>query len=140
MMGDAGRAGAAGDADRPDRAGAPRAHGSDGVDARVVLVTAPDETAAERLVAALLAEGVIACGTIVPGALSLYTWRGAVQREREALVLLKTTAAGAARVLERVPALHTYEVPEVLVLPVEAGHGPYLDWLATGVRTLQERG
>ncbi len=136
MTGDGGRAGAA----RPEPAGVPHAPVSDGSEARVVLVTAPDEAAAERLVAALLAEGAIACGTIVPGALSLYTWQGAVQREREALVLLKTTAAGVARVLERVPALHPYEVPEVLVLPVEAGHGPYLDWLAAGVRTLQERG
>ncbi len=129
-----------GDAGRPDPAGAPRAAVSDGVDARVVLVTAPDEAAAERLVAALLAEGVVACGTIVPGALSIYTWQGATERAREALVLLKTTEAGVARVLERVPALHPYQVPEVLVLPVEAGHGPYLDWLAAGVRTRQERG
>ncbi len=133
MMGDAGAAGGAGE-------GSPPADARSQVQARVVLVTAPGEEAAERLVQALVSEGVVACGTILPGALSIYTWRGALERDREALVLLKTTAAGVARVLERVPALHPYEVPEVLVLPVEAGHGPYLDWLAAGVRTMQERG
>ncbi len=136
-MGDAAPAGAGGPATAP----APAASAvSGGTNARVVLVTAPGEEAAERLVRALVTEGVVACGTIVPGALSIYTWRGTIESEREALVLLKTTEAGVARVLERVPALHPYEVPEVLVLPVEAGHGPYLDWLAAGVRTMQERG
>ncbi len=136
-MGDAAPAGAGGPAAAP----APAASAvSGGTNARVVLVTAPGEEAAERLVRALVTEGVVACGTIVPGALSIYTWRGTIESEREALVLLKTTEAGVARVLERVPALHPYEVPEVLVLPVEAGHGPYLDWLAAGVRTMQERG
>lgn len=105
-------------------------------DARVVLVTAPDEEAAERLVTTLVDEGVVACGTIVPGALSVYRWRGRLERQREVLLLLKTTRAGVGRVLERVPALHPYEIPEVLVLPVEAGHSPYLDWLAAGVGTL----
>ncbi len=141
MTGDVAAAGGAGAAGAPAAAELPGpAAVSGGADARVVLVTAPDEAAAERLVQALVTEGVVVCGTIVPGALSIYTWRGATQREREALVLLKTTRAGVARVLERVPALHPYEVPEVLVLPVEAGHGPYLDWLAAGVRTMQERG
>jgi len=110
------------------------------VDARVVLVTAPGEEAAERLVTALVTEGLVACGTIVPGALSIYRWGGALEREREAVVLLKTTEAGVARVLARLPALHPYDVPELLVLPVEAGHPPYLAWLAESVRTLQERG
>lgn len=120
----------------PPAAGATDAAGH--VDARVVLVTAPGEDAAERLVAALVAEGVVACGTIVPGALSIYRWKGAIEREREALVVFKTTVHGVARLLERVPALHPYEVPEVLVLPVEAGHGPYLDWLAANVGTSAE--
>ncbi len=136
-MGDAAHAGAGGPAAAP---GSAASSVSGGAHARVVLVTAPGEEAAERLVRALVTEGVVACGTIVPGARSIYTWQGPIESEREALVLLKTTEAGVARVLERVPALHPYEVPEVLVLPVEAGHGPYLDWLAAGVRTMQDMG
>lgn len=102
---------------------------------RVVLVTAPAEDVAERLVSVLLDERLVACGTIVPGALSLYRWQGELTREREALIVLKTTATRIPLLLERLPALHPYEVPELLVLPVEAGHAPYLDWLNASVAT-----
>lgn len=101
--------------------------------ARVVLVTLPDEAAAEELVGRLVHERVVACGNIVPGLTSIYWWDGAVERAREVLVIFKTTTAGAKRLIRRVPELHPYDVPEVLVLPVEAGHTPYLDWVAGAV-------
>lgn len=101
--------------------------------ARVVLVTLPDEAAAEELVGRLVHERVVACGNIVPGLTSIYWWQGQVQRAREVLVIFKTTPAGAERLIRRVPELHPYDVPEVLVLPVEAGHAPYLDWVAGAV-------
>lgn len=100
---------------------------------RVALVTLPDEAAAETLVARLVEEGVVACGNILPGVTSIYRWQGAVERAREALVVFKTTAAGAERLVRRVPELHPYDVPEVLVLPVTAGHGPYMQWVAENV-------
>jgi periplasmic divalent cation tolerance protein len=95
----------------------------------VVLVSAPDMIAAERLVRTLVDERLAACGSIVPGVISVYHWQGATQREQEVQILLKTNEARVAALLERVPALHPYEVPEVLVLPVESGLGPYLDWV-----------
>lgn len=101
--------------------------------ARVVLVTMPGERAAEALVERLVEERVVACGTIVPAVTSIYRWQGAVERAQESLIVFKTTAVGADRLIRRVPELHPYEVPEVLVLPVEAGHGPYLDWVAMNV-------
>lgn len=100
---------------------------------RVVMVTAPDAGVAERLVRGLVEEGVVACGNILPGITSIYRWQGEVERADEALVLFKTTAAGAARLVERVPELHPYDVPEVLVLNVETGHGPYLQWISDNV-------
>jgi periplasmic divalent cation tolerance protein len=103
--------------------------------ARVVLVTLPDEAAAEELVGRLVSERVVACGNIVPGLTSIYWWQGVVERATEVLVIFKTTAAGAERLVRRVPELHPYDVPEVLVLPVEAGHEPYLDWVAGAVGT-----
>lgn len=102
-------------------------------DARVVLVTAPDQDTAETLVRTVLEEGLVACGNVLPGLTSLYRWQGAVERATEALVVFKTTVAGAARLVVRVPELHPYDVPEVLVLPVESGHHPYLEWIATNV-------
>lgn len=98
-------------------------------DARVVMVTAPDVPAAERLVEALVEERLAACGTIVPGLQSIFRWEGAIRREPEVLIVLKTVAARVEAVLERVPELHPYDVPEVLVVPVEAGHGAYLEWV-----------
>ncbi len=106
---------------------------TDAGDARIVMVTAPNAAVAESLVRRLVDERLVACGNILPGSTSIYRWEGAVEYETESLILLKTTAVGAERLLERVPELHPYDVPEVLVLPVEAGHGPYLDWIADSV-------
>jgi periplasmic divalent cation tolerance protein len=100
---------------------------------RLAVMTAPSAEAAEALVRALIEERLVACGNIVPGLTSIYRWRGAVECEAEVLVLLKTTAAALPRLLERAPALHPYEVPELLILPVETGHPPYLKWVAESV-------
>lgn len=104
-----------------------------GAETRVVLVTAPDPATAESLVRRLVEEGVVACGNILPGVTSIYRWKGAVEHDREALIVFKTTTQGARRLVERVPELHPYDVPEVLVLDVETGHGPYLEWVSENV-------
>jgi periplasmic divalent cation tolerance protein len=101
--------------------------------ARVVLVTAPGQEVAESLVRRLVEEGLAACGNIVSGVTSIYRWQGAVERETESLIVLKTTAAAGARLVERVVELHPYDVPEVLVMPVDGGYGPYLDWVVGNV-------
>ncbi len=101
--------------------------------ARVVLVTAPSAESAESLVRRLVEERVVACGTVLPAVTSIYRWEGAVARESEALIIFKTTVAGAERLTARVPELHPYDVPEVLILPVEDGHAPYLEWVRENV-------
>lgn len=102
-------------------------------DIRLALITAPDQEVAERLVRTLLEERIIACGNILPGLTSLYWWNGEVERGGEVQIIIKTTAAEVPRLLERVPDLHPYEVPEVLVLPIEEGFGPYLSWVRESV-------
>lgn len=99
-------------------------------DARVVLVTAPDADAAARLARALVEERLAACGNVVPAIRSIYRWEGRVHDEGEALLVLKTRAARVDALRARVLELHPYQVPEVLVLPVEAGSEAYLDWIA----------
>jgi periplasmic divalent cation tolerance protein len=96
---------------------------------RTVLVTAPGMEAGERLGRAMVEERRAACANVVPGVVSLYRWEGAVQRDEEALLILKTTAARVEGLRERLVALHPYDVPEVLVLPVVEGHTPYLEWV-----------
>lgn len=107
-------------------------------DARVGLVTAPSAAAAERLVRALVDERLVACGNIVPGLTSIYRWEGAVESEAEVLVVLKTTAAAVPRLLGRVVELHPYDVPEVLLLDVAAGYGPYMAWMRENVLLADE--
>lgn len=102
---------------------------------RIVLITAPSADVAGKLVRALVEEGLAACGNVVPGVTSIYRWQGDIQTDAEVLVMLKTTVARVAALLERAPELHPYDVPEVLVLPVEAGHAPYVAWVhASSVR------
>jgi periplasmic divalent cation tolerance protein len=98
-------------------------------DVALVLMTAPDRAVAERIVQTLVEERLAACGNIVPGVVSIYRWQGAVQRDDEVLVVLKTTPARTGAVMARVPALHPYDVPEVLVLPVVDGLPPYVRWV-----------
>lgn len=97
--------------------------------ASVVLVTAPDAAVAEELVQALVQERLAACGNIVPGVQSIYRWEGTIQREVEVLIVLKTTAGQVPALIERVSALHPYEVPEVLEVPVQRGLDRYLGWI-----------
>ncbi len=94
-----------------------------------VLMTAPGADVAEKVVRSLLDERLVACGNIVPGAVSLYRWEGTVHRDEEVLVILKTVHRLVPRVLERARALHPYEVPELLVQEVADGNPAYLDWV-----------
>ena len=103
-------------------------------DLRAVLVTAPDAAAAEALAQALVGERLAACANLVPGVVSVFRWEGEVQRAEEVLLVLKTTADRCEALQHRVVALHPYEVPEVLVLPVEDGHEPYQAWVRAQVQ------
>ena len=100
----------------------------------LVLTTAPDQEVAERIGATLVEERLAACANVLPGATSIFRWKGAVQREAETLVLFKTADEGVAALSRRIVELHPYDVPEVIVLPVTAGHPPYLAWVRQAVR------
>lgn|SRR5262245_51783134 len=102
----------------------------------VVLVTAPDAEVGARIGRALVEEGLAACVNLLPGVRSIYRFEGALHDDAEVLLILKTRAALAAALAARVRALHPYELPEVIALPVAAGSEPYLDWVsrAAGAR------
>ena len=105
-----------------------------GTEVRTVLVTAPDAPLAESMARALVEEKLAACVNVIPGLVSVYRWEGEVQRDQEALMILKTTEPRVAALRERVVQLHPYDVPEVLVLNVVDGHETYLGWIAEAVR------
>lgn len=95
----------------------------------VVLVTAPSEDVAVTLARTLVEERLIACANLVPKIRSIYRWEGAIHDEPEVLLVMKTRSEGFAGLAARITALHPYSVPEVLELPVRAGHRPWLDWV-----------
>jgi periplasmic divalent cation tolerance protein len=106
-------------------------------DVRVALMTAPSAEVAERIVRELVEAGVVACGNIVPGVTSIYRWQGSVERESEVLVVFKTVERRVAELIERVRALHPYDVPELLVLNVADGNPSYIGWVQESVVSTQ---
>ena len=96
---------------------------------QVILMTAPSAEEGASIVNRLVEERLVACGNVVPGLRSIYRWEGEVHDDPEVLVVLKTVEGSVKAVIERSAELHPYDVPEILVLPVIEGHGPYLDWV-----------
>ena len=98
-------------------------------DARLVLTTTGSREEGEQIARALLEDRLAACINIVPGLTSIYRWKGDIETASEFLLLIKTTAASLERLESTLQRLHTYDVPEFLVLtPTSAAHA-YLDWL-----------
>ncbi|MHB1846417.1 MAG: divalent-cation tolerance protein CutA [Deltaproteobacteria bacterium] len=95
----------------------------------MVLATAPDVRSARRIARALIDDRLCACVNIIPAVRSIYRWKGVIHEDGELLLVIKTSRARLSALERRLSALHPYDVPEVLALPVEQGHGPYLDWL-----------
>ncbi len=99
----------------------------------VAYCSVPDAETAARLARVLVEERLAACVSRVPGVVSTYRWQGRVCVDEECLLLIKTTEARLAALRERLVALHPYAVPELIAVPVVAGHAPYLDWLRAQV-------
>ncbi len=83
---------------------------------RIVLTTFADGDSAAQVVRSLVTEKLAACGTILPGARSIYAWNGSVEDSSEVLVILKIAAASEPHLYKRLKELHPYEVPEIVSL------------------------
>ena len=101
---------------------------------RVVLTTFANAEDAARAVRLLVDEQIIACGTILPGARSIYRWKAAIEDSEEAVVLLKTSDERFPALEERLRAIHPYETPEIVALDPTAVSKDYADWLIGCVR------
>ncbi len=94
-----------------------------------VFITAPNEEEGARLAKTLVDERLAACVNIIPNVRSIYRWEGKVCDEVEVMLVAKTGKPLAAALVNRVKELHSYDVPEVICLPIETGSGDYLDWI-----------
>jgi len=102
---------------------------SSAASARIVLSTAGSPEEAARISRELVERGLAACVNLIPGLTSVYRWQGAIEEAAEVLLIVKTSAEKLSALEAAVRELHSYEVPEFLVLPVAGGSQPYLDWL-----------
>lgn len=95
----------------------------------VVTTTVGSEADAREMADQLVRERLAACVQMVP-IHSIYRWKGAIEAQGEVLVAAKTPAALAERLMAAIRARHKYELPEIIVTPVTAGHPPYLAWVS----------
>ena len=102
----------------------------------LVLSTADSTELAHKLALALVDAGQAACVNIVPGIRSIYRWQGKVCDEAEVLLLIKTTRELFDAVCSTIRGLHTYEVPEMIALPLTAADPKYRAWLAAQLKEL----
>jgi periplasmic divalent cation tolerance protein len=100
----------------------------------LVLSTAPDDASAEALARTLVDEGLAACVNLLPPMASFYRWKGDVERSVERQFVIKTTRAAVPALEARLKELHSYELPEFVVLSVEGGSDEYLKWVLGQVR------
>lgn len=98
--------------------------------ALLVLTTVPDVDSAERIAAALVGERLAACVNIGQSVRSLYHWQGRTENAVEIPLLIKTETARYSDLERRLRALHPYELPEIVAVPVSMGFPPYLAWVA----------
>ena len=97
----------------------------------IVLITTADKSEAEKISKTLLSEKLIACANIISPVSSCFLWQGKIDNAEECLVIMKTRRSLFGELLLCVKGLHSYEVPEVLSLPVADGSESYLSWMGS---------
>jgi periplasmic divalent cation tolerance protein len=99
-------------------------------DKRIVFTTTGSREEADKIASDLVQRSLAACVNVLGPVASTYRWQGKVECAEEFLLLIKTTAAAVERVRGAIRELHSYELPEFVVLPIEAGSEAYLEWIA----------
>ena len=107
-------------------------------DAIVVFMTAANREEAARLADMLVGSHLAACVQILPEIESIYRWQGTIERQMEVLLTAKTVMSKFAELEREVRALHSYETPEIVAVPISACSAPYLDWLVTSMEAPTE--
>jgi periplasmic divalent cation tolerance protein len=103
-------------------------------DKRIVLSTCGSLEEAEKIARYLVENRLAACVNVIPQVKSIYRWQGKLESAAEWLLLVKTTAERFPRVRDAIRGLHSYEVPECIVIPVEDGSASYLHWIEDSVK------
>ena len=95
----------------------------------VIMVTAANLDQAKDIARALVEEEIVACVNILQGMLSIFRWKGKIEEGAECLLIIKTRMSRLPEVISRVKSIHTYDVPEIIALPIIDGNPAYLQWI-----------
>ena len=100
-------------------------------DIQIVFCTVPDSDTGHRIAAQLVEYGLAACVNLIPGIESVYRWKGQLEKTSEILLMIKSRSADYTQVEAAISALHPYELPEIIAVPLSNGLPGYLDWVRT---------
>jgi periplasmic divalent cation tolerance protein len=99
------------------------------------LCTCPDGDVAGKIADQLVAEQLAACVNIVPGIMSVYRWQDEVEHGQEVLLLIKTSKTLWSQLEQRIQALHPYELPEIMAVPITTGQADYIKWIEDSLKS-----
>ncbi len=95
----------------------------------IVFITSGSVKEAEKIADTLVKRALAACVSIIPEVKSVFSWKGKVENEKEVLLVVKSKRAVFSELVKQVKAVHKYEVPEIIALPIVEGSRDYLDWM-----------
>ena len=101
----------------------------------ICLISTPQEQA-ERIAKEFVSQKLAACAQILNPIHSIYWWQGKIEQDKEALILLKTMAEFIKKIKKSLKAVHPYEVPELIVIPIQDGYAPYLSWISESLEIM----
>jgi len=100
----------------------------------VIFIAVPNKKEADKIARQLIKNRLAACVNIIDKIESVFRWEGRVDRAREALLVIKSKKSKLTNIIKLVKSMHSYEVPEIIALPLIGGYKPYLNWLDESVR------
>jgi len=100
----------------------------------VIFITASDKKEAQNIARRLLKDKLVACVNIIDKIESFFWWQGKIDKAKETLLIVKSKASQFNRIVKLVKSMHSYEVPEIIALPVVSGEKRYLRWLDASIR------
>jgi len=100
----------------------------------VILITTKDKLEAEKIAKMLIQNKLAACVNILAGVKSLFRWQGKIDQAKEALLIVKSKKEKFDKIAKLVKSMHSYDLPEIIAIPIVSGFKPYLDWINESVR------
>ncbi len=104
------------------------------MDYSLIFITCPNKIEAKRIACQLLENKLAACVNIVGKIKSLFWWEGKVDKANEVLLIIKSKKSKLAKIIKQVKLLHSYQVPEIIVIPIIGGNKVYLKWIDESIR------